>query len=157
MKRRIRISWSLGLFLLVGLISSCGPRITGGVVKNVPTDLSSDWLSIELPEPVTAKWDVQLIYVDVSSRFQFSYDPPGIRLEGGGVGTPEVELINKTGLTQTFQLASVASGGFVFRNDRIARGSRFSRLRIRSPIPLVCSRIRWISYMPQDSKYPPGS
>ncbi len=135
------------------IISSCRPRIAGGIIKSEPTLLNSDWLSIPLSEPVVAKWDVQLIYVEVSSGFQVSHDPLGIRLDDGSVAAPEVELVSKAGQRQAFPLVGIVGKELQFRRDQIARGSRFSELRIRSPIPLACSQISWVSYMPQDSKY----
>ena len=137
--------------LLVGLISAC-QRITFGVIRDQPIALSSNWLSVSLSRPVTAKWDVQAIYVGVGSKHQSSTDPLGIRLEDGSIVKPEIELVTKTGEVQPFRFVGFSNADLVFENDHIARGSSFAELRIRSPKPVVCSRISWISYMPQDTK-----
>ncbi len=144
----------LALFLLVGLISSCRPRVTGGVIRSEPISLSSDWLTIPLSEPLTAKWEVQLVEVEVSSSFQVSYNPLGIRLDDGSIVVPEAELVSQAGKTQPLPLVGLIGGKELqFGSNKIARGTSFSELRIRSPISLVSSRISWLSYMPQDSQY----
>ena len=145
----MRIALRSIMLVLVGLASSCGPRVTGGDIKTGSTSVSSDWVSVPLPQPITAKWDVQLVYVDVSSPFQVSYDPLGIRLEDGTVAVPELELVTTAGQKEPFQLkGAISRTVIIFRNDQIARGTTFSELRMRSPVPLVSSRISWISCMP---------
>jgi hypothetical protein len=146
-----RVVLHLGLIVVVGLISSC-QRITMGVIKNEPTSASADWGSIPLSKPVIAKWDVQVIYVNVSTKHQSSTDPLGIRLEDGSIIAPEIELVSKTGQREPFRFVGFSNSDLVFENDHIARGSSFSELRIRSLKPLVCSQIRWVSYMPKDTK-----
>jgi hypothetical protein len=151
--KRSRIGRYLLLSLFAAIISSCRPRIAGGIIKGEPTSLNSTWLTIPLSEPVVAKWDVQLIYVEVNSSFQVSHDPLGIQLDNGSIAIPEVELVTKAGQRQIFRLVGINGKEMQFSSDQIARGSKFSELKIRSPIPLVCSQISWVSYMPQDSKY----
>lgn len=140
------------MFVLVGLASSCGPRVTGGDIKTGTTSVSADWVSVPLSQPITAKWDVQLIYVDVNSPFQVSYDPLGIRLEDGTVAAPQLELVTTTGQKQPFRLGAISRSVIIFRSDDIARGTTFSELRMRSPIPIVSSRISWLSCMPGEGK-----
>jgi hypothetical protein len=122
------------------------------VMKSEPISADSDWRGVPLSKPVTAKWDVQVIYVDVSTKHESSVRPLGIRLEDGSTIAPEIELVGKTGQMEPFRFVGFSNSDLVFENDHIARGSSFSELRIRSPKPLVCSQIKWISYMPEDTK-----
>jgi hypothetical protein len=150
----LKLAWFLSVLVLVGLISSCRPhRFTEGIITTVPTSVGSDWVSILMVEPMTAKWDAQTIAVEVNSSFQVSYKPVGIKLNDGSVAAPEAELITKEGQRQPLRLVGLTSGELYFSSDQIARGNTFSELRIRSPKTLNCSRITWMSYMPQDSKY----
>lgn len=153
MNASVRIALRSILFVLVGIISSCSPRVTGGDIKTGPTSVSSDWVAIPLRQPITAKWDVLLIYVDVNSPFEVSYSPIGIRWEDGTVAVPELELVTDAGAKQAFPLAGAISRTvIIFRNDQVPRGTKFSELRLRSPVPLISSRISWISCMPGEGK-----
>lgn len=148
----IKHSWLLGLLILVNL-TSCHQRIAGDIIRNKPILVSSDWLSIPLLSPVRAEWDVQIIYLDLSNKFEPSFAPMGIRLDGDSIITPEVELVSKAGQKEPFHLSGfVNANRLTFENSQIPRGSTFSELRIRSPKPLVLSRISWTSYMPGDTK-----
>jgi hypothetical protein len=152
--KRLRNTCFTAIFLMAGFIAGCGPRITGGVIGSAVTPIGEQWTSIPLSHPAVAKWDVQLIYLTVSPKFRPSFAPLGIQEDDGSIITPEVKLINKAGQEQQFRLSALINGEeLVFRNDQIARRSTFSEIRIRSPKPLVCSRISWISFMPQDTKY----
>jgi hypothetical protein len=153
--RKLRPAWFLTVLVLVGFVTACSRhRFSDGVITIVPTSVGSDWVNIPMTDPLTAKWDMQIIFVDVNSSFQISYNPLGIRLEDGSVAAPEAELITKSGQSQPLRLVGLISGEQVqFGSDQIPRGSSFSELRIRSPQALNCSRMSWVSYMPQDSKF----
>jgi hypothetical protein len=153
--RKLKLAWFLSVLVVVGFISSCRRhRFTEGVITSVPTSVGSDWVNVPMVDPFIAKWDAQIIFVDVNSSFQVSYDPMGIRLDDGSIAAPEAELINKAGQRQPLRLVGLISGKQVqFSIDHIASGSSFSDLRIRSRKALNCSRITWMSYMPQDSKF----
>jgi len=143
----------IALFAMIAFTAGCRQRVTGAAISNAPTSISEQWTTIPLIHPAVAKWDVQLIYVTVSPKFRPNYSPLGMQLEDGSTVTPEVELVSKTGEEQRFRLVGVINGEqLVFRNDQIARSSTFAEVRIRSPKPFVCSRISWMSYMPQDTK-----
>lgn len=151
---RVKPAFYLVLLVLFFLIASCRQRITRGIIKTSPTTVGPEWLSISLSEPVIAKWDVQVIFVNIGSKLQCSVDQVGIKLDDGSTIVPEVELVSRTGQEQPFRLSGCINAvQLLFENDQIARGSSFSELRIRSPKPLVCSRIKWMSYMPEDNKF----
>ena len=143
--------FSIFAALLITLTCGC-QRISFGVITDQSISVTSDWVSISMPKPVTAKWDVQAIYLDVISKHESSIDPMGTRLQDGSVVKPEIELLTETGQVQSFRFVGFSNAELVFENDHIVRGSTFSKLRIRSPKPLVCSRIKWVSYMPEDTK-----
>jgi hypothetical protein len=153
--RRLKLTWFTGVLVLVGFISSCHrQRFAEGVVTTTPTSIGSDWVSVPMANPLIAQWDKQLVFVNVSSTFAVSYNPLGIRSDDGSIAAPEAELITKEGQKQPLRLVGLISGDqVIFSGDQIPLGSSFSELRIRSPRDLNCSRITWLSYMPQDSKY----
>lgn len=152
--RKVKLACFLSVLVLVGFISSCRRhRFTEGVITNVPTSVGSDWVNIPMADPLIAKWDMQIIVVELNSSVQISYKPLGIQLDDGSIAAPEAELITKAGQRQPLRLVGLASGEVDFSSDQIARGSIFSDLRIRSPKALNCSRIGWMSFMPQDSPF----
>jgi hypothetical protein len=146
-----RTAACLGMLVLIGLIS-CSQRISMRTLETGPIPASSDWRSVPLSEPLNAKWDVQAIYVNIETKHESSVTPLGISLGGGSTIAPEIELVDRTGQIAPFRFVGFSNSDLVFQNDHIARGSSFSELRIRSPQPLVCSQMRWISYMPKDTK-----
>jgi hypothetical protein len=153
--RKLKLAWFMSVLVLAGLISSCQrQRFAKGIVTTTPTSIGSDWVSIPMADQLTAQWDKQMVFVDVSSSFAASYNPLGIRLDDGSIAAPEAELISQQGQKQPLRLVGLISGHQVqFSGDQIPRGTSFSELRIRSPRDLNCSRITWLSYMPHDSKY----
>jgi hypothetical protein len=146
-----RITAWLSLLVLIALIS-CHQRISMASIETGPIPASSDWRSVSLSQPLIAQWDVQAIYVNIETKHESSVSPLGITLGDGPAIVPEIELVGKTGQIVPFRFVGFSNSDLVFQNDHIARGSSFSELRIRSPEPLVCSQMRWISYMPQDTK-----
>jgi hypothetical protein len=141
----------LCLLVLIGLISCC-QRVSMAVMEAGPISSGVDWRSIPLSKPVTSKWDVQAIYVSVRTKHESSVNPLGIRLGDGSTFVPEIQLVSQTGQIEQFPFVGFSNSDLVFQNDHIDRGSSFSELRIRSAEPLVCVQLRWISYMPQDTK-----
>jgi hypothetical protein len=150
MKQMPKSALCLGLFVLIGL--SCCQRVSVEAMEVGPISTGFDWRNVALSKPVTSKWDVQAIAVSVTTKHESSVNPLGIRLEDGSNFAPEIQLVDQTGRIEQFRLVGFSNSDLVFENDRIARGSSFSELRIRSAEPLVCGRLRWISYMPQDTK-----
>jgi hypothetical protein len=153
-RRKLKFAWFLIVSVLLGFSFSCRrQRFTEGVLTNVSTSIDADWVNIPIPDPSFVKWDSLIVFVEVNSSFQVGNDSLGIRLDDGSIGAPEAELITKAGQRKPLRLAGLDSGeGVQFSGDQIARGSTFSNLRVRSPKTLNCSRITWISYMPQDCK-----
>lgn len=155
-RRKLEFAWFLSMFVWLGFTFSCGRqrlRFTEGVLTQVSTSIAADWVNIPTPDASIARWDSLIVFVEVDSGFQVGNDPLGIRLDDGSVAAPEAELVSKTGQTKPLHLVGLVSGEEVwFGSDQIARGSSFSTLRIRSPKALNCSRITWVSYMPQDCK-----
>jgi hypothetical protein len=141
----------LALFSAISLTSSC-QRINTVIIKNGPTSVSSDWSRISIPHPVTAKWDIQMIYMNIDTKHEISEKPLGIRLDDGSVITPEIELVKNTGKAEPFRFVGFSNSDLMYENEGIASGSIFSEIRIRSSKPLICSKIEWISYMPEDTK-----
>jgi hypothetical protein len=141
----------LGLLLAISLTSSC-QRMNTAVIKSEPTLVSSEWSIIPIAHSVTAKWDVQMIYVNIDTKHEISEKPLGIRLDDGSVVTPEIELVRNTGKAEPFRFVGFSNSDLMYENEGIATGSIFSEIRIRSSKPLICSKIEWVSYMPQDTK-----
>ena len=134
-----------------GFVSACRRhRFAEGVITNVPTSVGSDWVNIPMANPLIAKWDSVIIFVNVNSTFQISHDPLGIRLDDGSIAAPVAELITKTGQRHSLRLSGLTSGEVDFGSDDIAPGSSFSDLRIWSPKALRCYQITWVSYMARD-------
>lgn len=155
-RRKLKFAWFLSMFVSLGFTFSCGRqrlRFTEGVLTKVSTSIGADWVNIPTLDASIAKWDSLIVLVEVNSDFQVGNDPLGIRLDDGSIAAPEAELVSKAGQSKPLRLVGLVSGEEVwFGGDQIARGSSFSTLRIRSPKALNCSRITWISYMPQDCK-----
>ena len=149
--RHCKSALCLCLFVLIGLISCC-QRVSMEVMEAGPISSGFDWRNVPLSKPVTSKWDVQAIYVSVRTKHESSVNPLGIRLGDGSTFAPEIQLVGQTGRIEEFRFVGFSNSDLVFQNDHIARGSSFSALRIRSAEPLVCGQLRWISYMPQDTK-----
>lgn len=150
--RKFRFAWFLSVLVLAGFIPSCRHhRFAEGVITNVPTSVGPDWVNIPIAEPLIAKWDSLIIFVEVKSSFQVSQYPLGIGLDDGSIAAPEAELITKAGQRQPLRLVGLTSGEeAVFSSEQIPPGSSFSDLRIRSPKPLNCFVITSISYMRKD-------
>jgi hypothetical protein len=146
----------LASVVLVGLLfSSCAQRISQIVIKDSPTAVGSDWIDIPLPTAVVANWDAQVLEVSLSTKFEESTDPWGIKLEDGSIVIPEFALTTDGGSNYVLHLEGFANSNIVeihFGNDSIPRGSHFARLRARSARPIMLSRVKWISYMSQDLK-----
>jgi hypothetical protein len=155
--RKSTFAWFLTVLVLVAFGFSCRrQRFIEGVITTLPTSVGPDWVNIPTPDPSIAKWDSLIIFAEVNSSFQVSNDPLGIRLDNGSIAAPEAELITKAGQRQALRLVRLVSEEEVqFSTDHIAHGSSFADLRIRSAKALHCSRITWVSYMPQDCD-PPG-
>lgn len=141
----------VGLLGFVGLVS-CGERVSVAMIATGPISAGPDWHSTLLTEPVIAKWDDQAVYVHVVTKHDSSLNPMGIYLSNGPPFTPEVAMVSKAGQVERFSFVGFSNSDLHFENDHVARGTGFVELRIRSPIPVACSQIRWISYMPQDTK-----
>lgn len=138
--------------LTVG-VCSCGQRMTSSVISDSRLVVGPQWVQVELPQSFATTWDYQLVELTLVTKFTPSDDPWGIRLDDGSVVLPQVKLITKQGSEEGLGFEGFPGSNRVsFGNDHIARGSYVKKLEIRSPKPLILSRITWISYMPQDTK-----
>ena len=151
LSRHCKSALCLCLPVLIGLISSC-QRVSMVVMEAGPIPTGFDWRNVALSKLVTSKWDVQAIYVSVRTKHESSVNPLGIRLGYGSTFVPEIQLVGQNGRIEQFRFVGFNNSDLVFQNDHIARGTSFSELRIRSAEPLVSGQLRWISYMPQDTK-----
>jgi hypothetical protein len=157
MTRRVRNSpWPLGFVVLVVLLfSSCGQRITQVIIKDSPTTVGPDWVEIPLPKRVAANWDAQQLRVIVSTKFEESTHPWGIKLADGSIVVPEFALATDGEANYDLHLEGFADSNTVeilFGSDIVPKGSRFAQLRARCSKPIVLSRVEWISYMPENTK-----
>lgn len=146
------VCWRFCLLLALSL-SACQsrPQIAGGVIKGTPVVLGPDWLDLNLTKPIIAKWDRQVVFLSISSDVVTSDVPLGAKATDGSVFTPEIEIYDDSGREYTLQLIGIAEHELQFGNEKIPKGTRFSRIRIRSPKRLPCSEISWMSYVPTKS------
>lgn len=139
--------------MLAGCTVGCGPRGVTATFSDGTVSLGPDWVSIPASTPMTTKWDRQIVFLEVNSTFNVSYRPQGFRLEDGTIAVPELEAVSTDGRRWPFRLEGLIKGEQIqFSSDTVPRGTTFSQVRVRSPIPLVCSQVSWLSYMPQDVK-----
>jgi hypothetical protein len=151
-KRLVRKTVLFLVLLAVNLVSIACERASKVTIRSEPTPVGSEWHGISLSQPITTKWDVQMIYLKIDTQHEISLKPLGLRLVDGSIITPEIELVRNTGKVDTFRFVGFSGSDVMYENDGISRGTAFSEIRLRSPKPLQCSNIKWISYMPEDTK-----
>jgi hypothetical protein len=143
----------LVMMALACTLTSCQHRMSWAAISNGPLRIDSDWVEVPLTKPLSADWSTQIVRATVGTKFEASIHPMGLRLQDGTFSTPEIDLVTEGGIHQVLDLAAFENSDILqFESDRITRGTRFVRLRMRSSRPLLLSNITWISYMPEDTK-----
>ena len=136
-------------------LASCGPpRITFFQVSNASLTVGPDWVELSPVQPPTADWDEQEVKVSVpDNRFNLNLNPLGLKREDGVILIPEVDATTAQGTLQRFRFDGLSGpDDLTFASDKIPRGTRFVRLRIRCSALITISKVTWISYMPEDTK-----
>jgi hypothetical protein len=145
------MTFAIGLaFLLV--LSGCRQRLDRTVISDVPVTVGPVWIDIPLHSLIQAKWREQSIELTLSTSYEMNTQPWGLKVNHGPIFAPQVELITDSGTNYVFESFAFANSDLRFDTNRVPQGTRFVNLRVRSPQPIVLSRIVWITYMPEDTK-----
>ena len=131
----------------------CRPRSASTPIFNGVFDVGPEWVDLPLTQPVIAIWQEQTVLVDVKTHFNPSIFPLDLRLDDGSLAVPEIKATSDTGLQELLPLKWFRNSNIAaFENGHIPKGTRFVRVQIRCSVPIVISKVTWISYVPEDTK-----
>jgi hypothetical protein len=125
-------------------------QVTGPVI------LSDKWLDVELKPPLEQNRKRQFIVFVLADQFLRQDPSKEPQLQNGTVVNFEAELVDENGktyrLTEPFGDGySEVGRGFPVRTE-LSASTRFPRVRLRTNVPIKCSKIIWRAYDPRDFK-----
>jgi hypothetical protein len=145
----------VGLVLLVALGSGCGKDYTETVIFDRTETISQQWLTVRFPRPILSEEQrVQELLATVSTPYEISTDPLGMRMQNGTVLWPEVEIQMEDGYWLPLRSRGFWGRLATFSTERggFGDGKKYVSVRLRCTSPVAISRLVWNSYDPKEVK-----
>lgn len=148
-----RILFSV-LLLSVAVNTGCAKHYFQTVLLDRPVNVSSEWVTLRFPQAEKARADwIQDLLASVSSSYQLSTDPFGMRMSDGRTIWPEVEIEDSRGQWLPLRGKGFLGNEAMFYDQALwGNGQQYVAVRLRSPAPITISRLVWESYDPREVK-----
>jgi hypothetical protein len=110
------------------------------------TTLSSEWVEIVPPRPLSAERQTNRIVLDVSDRYEPDYEEWSLLLPDGSKVKPEVQLVDEFGHVHDLTAPAIGERSMSLENFDLPKDREYVKVRIRAPRPLRLSRVYWHCY-----------
>lgn len=143
---------SVGLIVLACALTGCSQRITSIDLLARPIMIGPEWIEIQLPPKVIAEWRFQIIRETVETPHSDELNPAGLEMHDGSIAIQTVEFVRASGTKDVFSFDGFVNRDIDFSNLKVSQGTHFIAVRLRCSMPLMISRMIFMSYMPEDTK-----
>lgn len=153
------------VLIIMTITNGCGEIYNSGLVP-IPSqpisgavEIGTDWTEIAPPEPLEPLGESNKIIFNCSVDETKPIDKEGtkISLKDGTSTNIEAVILDSKGETSELGIGGYG-GGFIMYRRNPAKGSlsgefpkdrTYTKLKIRSQLPVKCESIEWFSYVPK--------
>lgn len=110
-------------------------------------EVTSEWQEIKLAEPLNFNKQVQYLRISIeNSHTEVNAGNTQIKLSGGNIVNPEIELIKSDGKTYQLENSGSVNGDpkFSFVNNIKPRNEVIKLIRIKSSVSFVAKELNWV-------------
>ena len=145
---------TLGLFsvtIVTFTLAGCSGYYMTELI-NAPVHVTRDWVELTPPQPLKCDLNDQEILVEVATPHETETKGWGVVLRDGSVANPEVRMLDKAGTQYNLEERSFWGPALCLRGRVLPNHTDFTKVMIRSEVPIDVSKITWNCYNFQDHK-----